>query len=131
MLIRRRGSRRVAVVAAEGRFEVGISLEEVAAFLERLWPWELGRHVEVGEGELVFRDRVPFERTIIYLLARRGGLPPREAEFLAASLRLHEVGLLADALLYRLWLCKLGGGDCRRVVDAFVKMARIYRGVLP
>jgi len=131
MLIRRRGSRRVAVVAAEGRFEVGVPLEEVVGFLERLWPWELGRHVEVGDSELVFHDRVPFERTLVYLLARRAGLPPREAEFLASSLRLHEAALLADALLYRLWLCKIGGGSCRRVVDAFAKMARMYREVLP
>ncbi|MFP3193459.1 MAG: hypothetical protein RXR02_10145 [Thermoproteus sp.] len=131
MLIRRRGPRRVAVVAAEGRFEVGIPLEEVAGFLRRLWPWEFGRHVEEGEGELVFRDRVPFERALVYLLARRGRLPPSDAEFLAASLRLHETALLADALLYRLWLCRSEGGDCRRVVDAFAKMAKTYREILP
>jgi hypothetical protein len=87
--------------------------------------------VEEGEGVLVFRDRVPFERALVYLLARRGGLPPGDAEFLAASLRLHETALIADALLYRLWLCRSGGGGCRRVVDAFVKMAKAYREVLP
>jgi hypothetical protein len=131
MLIKRRGPRRVAVVAAEGRFEVGVPLEEVAGFLRRLWPWEFGRHVEEGEGVLVFRDRVPFERALVYLLARRGGLSPGDAEFLAASLRLHETALIADALLYRLWLCRSGGGGCRRMVNAFAKIAKAYREVLP
>ncbi|AET34267.1 hypothetical protein [Pyrobaculum ferrireducens] len=131
MLIRRRGARRVAVVAPEGRFEVGVPLEEVADFLKRLWPWEVGRHVELSDGELVFRDRVPFERALVYLLARRSRLPRGEAEVLAASLRLHEVSLIADAFLYRLWLCRAEGGNCRRIVDAFAKIAKTYREALP
>ncbi|MGC9051677.1 hypothetical protein [Pyrobaculum sp.] len=131
MLIRRRGAGRVVVVAQEGKFEVGVPLEEVSDFLRKLWPWELGRHVELSDGELVFRDRVPFERALVYLLARRGRLPRADAEILAASLRLHEVSLLADAFLYRLWLCRSEGGNCRRIVDAFARIAKIYRGVLP
>ncbi|MEM0468575.1 MAG: hypothetical protein QXT27_05210 [Pyrobaculum sp.] len=131
MLIRRRGGRRVVVVAQEGRFEVGVALEEVAEFLKKLWPWEFGRHVAEEDGALVFKDRVPFERALVYLLARRGRLPRADAELLAASLRLHEVSLLADAFLYRLWLCRAEGGGCRRVVDVFAKIAKLYRAALP
>jgi hypothetical protein len=102
---------------------VSVPLEEVAG----LWPWKFGRHVEEREGELAFRDRVPLERALVYLLVRRGRLLHGDAEFLAASLRLHETALPAGALLYRLWPCKSEGGDCRQVVDAFAKMAKTYR----
>lgn len=40
-----RGGKAVRVKTAEGTFEVGVPLAEVVSLLERLWPWELGRHV--------------------------------------------------------------------------------------
>lgn len=106
-------------MTAEGRFEVGVGLEEVVSFLGRLWPWEFGHHIVVEDGAVVFRDRLPFERALVYLLARRGKLPPEKTEFLAAPSRLHETALLADVFLYRLWLCKMSSGSCRYVVDVF------------
>lgn len=130
MLVRRKGARRVVVKSWEGSFEVGVPFEEVVEFLTRLWPWEAGWHYEVGNGEVAFRDRIPFERAVAYLLARRGGLSPAEAEAVAAYLRQHELAALTDAFLYRMWLCKRAGGRCKGVTDAFAKMAVLYRKVI-
>lgn len=108
-----------------------VTLKEVRKFIERLWPWELGRHVVEEGGALVFKERIPFDRALAYILARLGGLNKRESEFFASALRLHELMIFSDAFLYRLELCKIEFGDCSHVIKAFAKIAKTYRGVLP
>ncbi|BDR91068.1 hypothetical protein [Vulcanisaeta souniana] len=130
MLIRK-GRRGVVVVLNEGKFEVGIPFSEVVRLMERLWPWELGEHVVLNGDEAHFKDMIPFERVLIYLLARRGGLLPRDAEALASYLRLHEVVALSETFLYRFWLCKVSDNDCRRLTDVFSRIIANYRRVLP
>ncbi|MEM1788343.1 MAG: hypothetical protein QW085_07110 [Pyrobaculum sp.] len=113
-------------------FDVGdVALKEIKKFIERLWPWELGRHVVEEGGALVFKERIPFDRALAYILARSGGLNKRESEFFASALRLHELMIFSDAFLYRLELCQIEFGDCGHVIKAFAKIAKTYRDVLP
>ncbi|MEM4898502.1 MAG: hypothetical protein QXR18_09945, partial [Pyrobaculum sp.] len=35
-----------------------VTLKEIKKFIERLWPWELGRHVVEEGGALVFKERI-------------------------------------------------------------------------
>ncbi len=108
-----------------------VTLKEVRKFIERLWPWELGRHVVEEGGALVFKERIPFDRALAYILARLGGLNKHESEFFASALRLHELMIFSDAFLYRLELCQIEFSDCSRVIKAFTKIVKTYRDVLP
>lgn len=130
MLIKK-GRKGVVVVLNEGKFGVGVSLEEIMELMERLWPWELGEHVIINSDGAYFNDMIPFERVLIYLLGRRGGLPPLDAEALASYLRLHEVVALSETFLYRFWLCKINNGDCKKLTYIFSRIIANYRRVLP
>ncbi|MHB9301543.1 hypothetical protein [Thermofilum pendens] len=105
--------------------------EELFSFLGRIYPWELERHIEVGDGVAEFRERIPFERALAYLLARRGRLSQKDAELVAAGIRQHELSAIVDSFLYRMWLCRVDGRSCKEVVDAFSKIVAVYRKVLP
>lgn len=130
MLVKGVGNRRVVVYAEGTRFSVGVDLAEVVKFLENLWPWELGHHVRVSGNTLIFEDRIPFERVLVYLLARRGGLTHEEAVKLATSTRQFELSLLAGAFLYRFWVCRINLRRCRYIVDVFAKIVASYKKVV-
>ena len=130
MLIRK-GCKGVIVMLNESRFKINVPFNEVIRLVEQLWSWELGEHVILNSDEVYFSNTVPFERVPIYLLGRRGGLSPKDAETLASYLRLHEVVALAEAFLYRFWLCKVGGGNCRGLTNIFFRIVANYRRGLP
>ena len=130
MLIRK-GRKGVIVMLNESKFEINVSFDEVIRLMEQLWPWELGEHVILNGDEIYFRDAVPFERVLIYLLGRRGGLQPKDAETLAYYLRLHEIVALTETFLYRFWLCEVSNGNCGKIINIFSRIIANYRKVLP
>ncbi len=133
MIVKRTGANRIKVIINDNRnvteIDANIRFEDVVKFLDRLWPWERGRHFDIYDDVAVIREYIVRERALVYVMARKAGLKHDDAEFLASATRLHEVQLLAGTLLYRLWLCQ--DDDCkRRVISAFIKITRIYRNVV-
>lgn len=129
MLIRK-GRKGSIVILNEGKFEVGVSFDEIVKLMKKLWPWELGEHIILNGDQAYFNDTIPFERVLIYLLGRRGGLSPADAEALAFYLRLHEVVALSETFLNRFWLCKISNNNCKRLTDTFSRIIASYRKVL-
>jgi len=131
-VIRAKGARRIVVDLPHSgvTFEVGIPLEEVRELQRMMFPWELGRHVFDYGDRLVYKEEDPFSRAIMYILARRGGATVEEAQRLALILMSSEFMAFSHNFLTRMRWCRLEGGNCRRILDAFSKMAKIYTSTI-
>jgi len=131
-IMRAKGARRIVVdLPYDGVvFEVGIPLEEVRELQRMMFPWELGLHVFDYGDKLVYKEATPLNRAIMYVLARRGGATVEEAQHLALSLLSSELVAFPGNFLTRMRWCRLEGGNCRRILDAFSKMARIYASIV-
>jgi len=128
-IIKSKGAKRVVVDLHDVEFEVDIPLEEVRELLRMMFPWRLGIHVHDLGSELVYRDATPLHRTIVYLLARRGGATVEDAQRLALSLLSSEL-VIVYSFTTRLRWCRRDGSNCRRVLDAFSKIARAYLTII-
>mgnify|MGYP001772497708 CR=1 FL=1 len=131
-IIRAKGARRTVVdLPYDGVvFEVGIPLDEVRELQRMMFPWELGLHVFDEGNRLVYKEATPLNRAIMYILARRGGATVEEAQHLALSLLSSELVAFPGNFLTRMRWCRLEGSNCRRILDAFSKMARIYASIV-
>jgi DNA polymerase/3'-5' exonuclease PolX len=123
--------RGVEVRIAEASLKAAVDFNEVAGYIRRMCPWCEGKYVAIRDDVIEIRDRTIYARAVVYILARRSRLTVSDAEYVASVTHPHEVEAIADALMYRLYLC-LGDAACEHhIVNTFIKIVETYRGVLP
>jgi hypothetical protein len=127
-VIKKRGGR-VVVETRDGEFEAAIPFEEVQEFITKSHlRWKLGKYIHENGGEYVFTAFEEFSRAVVYILLRKARLSREEADKASLLLKTSEVDSIVGGLFLRLFDCKLTGDkeECRRIVNAFVEIAKAY-----
>jgi len=127
-VIKKKGGR-VAVSTSDGEFEASIPFEEVREFITKSHlRWKLGRYIHENGDEYIFTAFEEFSRAVVYILLRKARLSREEADKASMWLKTSEVDAVVGGLFLRLFDCKLSGDreECRRIVNAFVDIAKAY-----
>jgi hypothetical protein len=126
--IKKKGGR-VVVETKDGEFEAAIPFEEIREFIANgHLKWKLGKYIYENGDEYVFTAFEEFSRAVVYILLRKARLNKEEAYNASLWLKTSEVDAVVGGLFLRLLDCKIDGDKdrCRRVVNAFVEIAKAY-----
>jgi hypothetical protein len=126
--IKKKGGR-VVVETKDGEFEATIPFEEIRELLnDGYMKWKLGKYIHENGDEYVFTSFEEFSRAAVYILLRKARLNKEEAYKASLWLKTSEVDAITGGLFLRLFDCKINNDkeECRRVVNAFVDVAKAY-----
>jgi hypothetical protein len=127
-VIKKKGGK-IVISTDDGEFDASIPFEEIREFITKSHlRWKLGKYIHENGDEYVFTAFEEFARAVVYILLRKGRLAKEEADKASLLLKTSEADAIAGGLFLRLFDCRINGDkeECRRVVNAFVDIAKAY-----